>query len=57
MSAKTETVSIGPFRIPKAHKEGLDQLKKGKAHITMSDLIREAVYLLLVKKGIIKDAE
>jgi Arc/MetJ-type ribon-helix-helix transcriptional regulator len=52
---KTETVSIGPVRIPKEHKEGLDQLKQGKAHITYSDLIREAIYLLLVKNEIIKD--
>lgn len=52
---KVETVSIGPVRIPKEHKEGLDRLKSGKAHITYSDLIREAIYLLLVQKGIIKD--
>lgn len=57
MSAKTKTVSVGPIRIPKAHKEGLYQLKAGKDHITMSDLIREGIYLLLVKRGIIEVEE
>jgi Arc/MetJ-type ribon-helix-helix transcriptional regulator len=52
---KVETVSIGPVRIPKEHKEGLDQLKAGKAHITYSDLLREAIYLLLVERGIIDE--
>lgn len=50
---KIETVSIGPIRIPITYKEGLDTLRKD--HITYSDLIREAIYLLLVKEGIIKD--
>lgn len=53
----TETVSIGPVRIPKQHKEGLVRLKEGKAHITMSDLVREAIFLLLVKRGIIEVEE
>ncbi len=57
MSSKTETVSVGPVRIPKSYKVGLDQLKVGKDHITMSDLIREAIYLLLVKRGIIETEE
>lgn len=51
---KIETVSVGPVRVPKTYKVGLDQLKAGIDHITMSDLIREAIYLLLVKRGIIK---
>ena len=50
---KVETVTIGPVRIPKSYKEGLDTLRKD--HITYSDLIREGIYLLLVKKGVIKD--
>lgn len=57
MSAKTETVNIGPFRIPKQHKEGLERLKSGRSHITMSDLVREAIFLLLVKRGIIEVEE
>lgn len=53
---KIETVSqIGPVRIPKSYKEGLDQLKAGKVHVTYSSLMREAIYLLLVERGIIKD--
>lgn len=48
-----ETVSIGPVRIPKSYKEGLKTLLKD--HVTYSDLIREAIYLLLKKRGIIKD--
>jgi Arc/MetJ-type ribon-helix-helix transcriptional regulator len=55
MNVKTETVSIGPVRIPKIYKDGLDQLKDGKVHITYSDLIREAIYLLLAREGIIND--
>lgn len=50
--SKTERISV---RIPKEHKAGLDQIKAGKAHITYSDLIREAIYLLLVQKGVIRD--
>lgn len=57
MITKTEKIQIGPFRIPKAHKEGLDRLKAGKAHITMSDLVRQAIYLLLVKRGVIEVEE
>jgi Arc/MetJ-type ribon-helix-helix transcriptional regulator len=48
-----KTVSVGPVRIPKSYKEGLEKLLKD--HVTYSDLIREAIYLLLKKKGIIKD--
>ncbi len=55
MSAKIETAQIGPVRIPKLYKEGLDQLKAGKDHVTYSSLLRDAIYLLLVEKGIIKD--
>jgi hypothetical protein len=50
-----KTVLIGPVRIPHKHKEGLDKLKSGKAHITYSGLIREAIYLLLIKKGVINE--
>lgn len=53
---KIETVSqIGPVRIPKSYKEGLDQLKAGKVHVTYSSLMRDAIYLLLVKEGLIAD--
>ncbi len=52
---KADTVSVGPVRIPREHKQGLDQLRAGKAHITYSALIREAIYLLLIEKGIIRD--
>jgi Arc/MetJ-type ribon-helix-helix transcriptional regulator len=51
----TKTVSIGPFRIPKEYKDGLNRLKAGKAYITYSDLVREAIYLFLKEKGIIED--
>lgn len=50
---RIETVPIGPVRIPKSYKAGLDTLRKD--HVTYSDLIREAIYLLLVKKEVIKD--
>lgn len=49
----TETVSIGPVRIPKSYKEGLTALLEGRDHLTYSDLIREAIYLLLVKNKVI----
>lgn len=57
MNSKTETVAVGPVRIPKEHKEGLVRLMDGKAHISMSNLVREAIYLLLVKRGIIEVEE
>jgi Arc/MetJ-type ribon-helix-helix transcriptional regulator len=50
-----KTVSVGPVRIPKEYKDGLDQLKAGKPHISYSDLLREAIYLLLIKKGVINE--
>ncbi len=53
----TETISVGPVRIPKSYKVGLDQLKAGKDHITISCLIREAIFLLLVKRGVIEIEE
>lgn len=55
MSAKTETVSIGPVRIPKTHKAALTKYLEGKDHLTYSDLIRSAIYLYLKQKGLIKD--
>lgn len=55
MSAKTETVSIGPVRIPKSHKDALAKYLEGKDHLTYSDLIRSAIYLYLKQKGLIKD--
>jgi Arc/MetJ-type ribon-helix-helix transcriptional regulator len=57
MKKKIESVPVGPVRIPKSYKEGLALLLVGKDHITYSDLIREAIYLLLVKRGIIEAEE
>jgi hypothetical protein len=54
MSTKIESVSIGPVRIPKSYKEGLDILME-PPHITRSHLVREAIYLFLKEKGVIKD--
>ena len=48
-------VPIGPIRIPKIYKEGLDQLLINKPGLTYADLIREAICLLLKERGIIKD--
>lgn len=56
-TTKTVTVSVGPFRIPLEHKNGLLRLKADRPHITMSSLIREAIYLLLIKRGIIEVEE
>ena len=50
-----KSISVGPVRIPQEHKDGLDKLRQGKAHLTLSDLLREAIYLLLKDKGVIKD--
>ena len=50
-----EMVSIGPVRIPNTHKAALAKYLEGKDHLTCSDLIREAIYLYLKQKGLIKD--
>lgn len=46
--------SVGPVRIPAEHRAALDQLMEGKAHLSMSDLVREAIYRYLVERGAIK---
>ena len=55
MSAKpkTENSFVGPVRIPQVYKDGLKSLLK--PHVTYSDLVREAIYLFLKQKGVIKD--
>ena len=52
---KNDMVPIGPIRIPQIYKDGLTQLLKDRTHLTYSDLIREAIYLLLKERGVIKD--
>jgi len=53
MVATPKTEIVGPVRIPQAYKDGLKSLLK--PHITYSDLVREAIYLFLKQKGVIKD--
>lgn len=53
MSAKAESPTVGPVRIPQSYKDGLKSLLK--PHVTYSDLVREAIYLFLKQKGVIKD--
>ena len=54
---KEKTLSIGPLRIPREYREGLEQLLKRRVHLTMSDLVREGIFLLLVKEGIIDEKQ
>ncbi len=52
-TTQSKTVSIGPIRIPRKYDELLVTLLK--PHVTKSDLVREALYLLLIREGLIED--
>ena len=53
MDAKSKSVSLS-VRVPLAYKEALKSMLR-PPNITYSDLVREAIYLFLKEKGVIKD--